>query len=101
MQQLNLEICLKQCYLVEVQNGTCLFWKKQGFYIIFAGSLESAYSLIRGSHEIWGESLGTFMISRPIYQCSDWRKFLELFISDIILQRHKTAMWTTSKTSFL
>ena len=42
---------------------------------IIAGSLESAYSLIRGCHEIWGQSLGTFMISRPIYQGSDWWKF--------------------------
>ena len=33
---------------------------------IFAGSLESAYSLIWGAHEIWGQDLGTFMISRPI-----------------------------------
>ena len=28
--------------------------------------LESAYSLIWGSHKIWGQDLGTFMISRPI-----------------------------------
>ena len=34
--------------------------------------LESAYSLIRGAHEIWGQSLGTFMISSPIYKGSDW-----------------------------
>ena len=31
-----------------------------------AGSLESAYSSIWGSHEIWGQDLGTFMISRPM-----------------------------------
>ena len=28
--------------------------------------LESAYSLTRGAHGIWGQGLGTFMISRPI-----------------------------------
>ena len=28
--------------------------------------LGSAYSLIWGAHEIWGQSLGTFMMSRPI-----------------------------------
>ena len=33
---------------------------------IFAGSLESAYSLNWGAREIWGQDLGTFMISRPI-----------------------------------
>ena len=33
---------------------------------IIAGSLESAYSSIWGSHEIWGQELRTFMISRPI-----------------------------------
>ena len=33
---------------------------------IFAGSWESAYSLIWGAHRIWGQGLGTFMISRPI-----------------------------------
>ena len=66
---------------------------------IFADS--SAYSLIRGSHEIWGQSLATFMISRPIYQGTDRWKFLELFISDVILQCHQTAMWTTFTTSFL
>ena len=33
---------------------------------IFAGSLESAYSSSWGSHEIWGQDLRTFMISRPI-----------------------------------
>ena len=42
---------------------------------IFAGSLESAYSLISGSHRIWGQDLGTSMISRPIYQGNDWWKF--------------------------
>ena len=34
--------------------------------LLVAGSLESAYSSIWGSHEIWGQDLGTFMISRPI-----------------------------------
>ena len=29
-------------------------------------TLESAYSLILGAHRIWGQGLGTFMISRPI-----------------------------------
>ena len=33
---------------------------------LFAGSLESAYSLNWGAREIWGQDLGTFMISRPI-----------------------------------
>ena len=33
---------------------------------IIAGSLESAYSLNWGAREIWGQDLGTFMISRPI-----------------------------------
>ena len=31
---------------------------------IIAGSLESAYSLIRGALQIWGQDLGTFI--RPI-----------------------------------
>ena len=31
-----------------------------------AGWLESAYSLNWGAREIWGQDLGTFMISRPI-----------------------------------
>ena len=43
--------------------------------VLIAGSLESAYSLISGSHRIWGQDLGTFMISRPIYQGNDWWKF--------------------------
>ena len=34
--------------------------------MIIAGSLESAYSLNWGAREIWGQDLGTFMISRPI-----------------------------------
>ena len=33
---------------------------------LVAGSLESAYSLNWGAREIWGQDLGTFMISRPI-----------------------------------
>ena len=33
---------------------------------LIAGSLESAYSLNWGAREIWGQDLGTFMISRPI-----------------------------------
>ena len=40
------------------------------FCILFAGSLEAAYSLNWGAREIWGkgggETLGTFMISRSI-----------------------------------
>ena len=28
--------------------------------------LESAYSLIWGAHRIWGQDLGTFMISRLV-----------------------------------
>ena len=34
--------------------------------INIAGLLESAYSLNWGAREIWGQDLGTFMISRPI-----------------------------------
>ena len=34
--------------------------------VLLLARLESAYSLIRGAHEIFGQSLGTFMISRPI-----------------------------------
>ena len=37
-------------------------------YSSLLARLESAYSLIRAAHEIWGQSLGTFMISRPIYK---------------------------------
>ena len=28
--------------------------------------LESTYSLIQSAHEIWGQSLGTFMMSKSI-----------------------------------
>ena len=38
-----------------------------GYYLILLPTrLESAYSLIRDAHEILGQSLGTFMKSRPI-----------------------------------
>ena len=37
-----------------------------GRFHVIAGSLESAYSLNWGAREIWGQDLGTFMISRPI-----------------------------------
>ena len=62
-----------------VKNVTCKpdLSYNTTFFIraFFAGSLESAYSLISGSHRIWGQDLGTFMISRPIYQGNDWWKF--------------------------
>ena len=34
--------------------------------VLLLARLESAYSLVRGAHETWGQSLDTFMISRPI-----------------------------------
>ena len=38
-----------------------------GYYLILLLTrLESAYLLIRGAHEIWEQSLDTFMKSRPI-----------------------------------
>ena len=40
--------------------------KTMKFDSVFAGALESAYSLNWGAREIWGQDLGTFMISRPI-----------------------------------
>ena len=44
-----------------------LCMKSENYYLwIIAGSLESAYSLNWGAREIWGQDLGTFMISRPI-----------------------------------
>ena len=66
--------------------------------------LESAYSLIWGSHKILGQDLGTFMISRPTYQDSDWWKF-SIWKSRICLS--VTSFYTsqqcgvTSTTSFL
>ena len=36
----------------------------QGEFLL--ARLESAYSLIWGAHKIWGQDIGTFMISRPI-----------------------------------
>ena len=35
-------------------------------FVQLLAHLESAYSLIRGAHEIWRQDLGTFMISEPI-----------------------------------
>ena len=34
--------------------------------LLLLARLESAYLLISDAHRIWGQDLGTFMISRPI-----------------------------------
>ena len=47
----------------------------QGGVHFLLALLESDYSLIRGAHRIWGQGLGTFIISKPISQGSDWWKF--------------------------
>ena len=36
------------------------------FIEILLACLESAYSLIWSAHRIWGQDLGTFMISGPV-----------------------------------
>ena len=55
--------------------------EKQSF---IAGSLESAYSLNWGTHEIWEQDLGSFMISRPIYKhCDCWKS--SIWNYDIIM----------------
>ena len=63
--------------VILVLNYNYLVWKipKVAFLWFIAGSLESAYSSIWGSHKIWGQDLGIFMISRPILHGSDWCKF--------------------------
>ena len=39
---------------------------KSYYRLILLTHLESVYSLIWGARDIWGQDLGTFMISRPI-----------------------------------
>ena len=69
---------------IKQQNNLLMWFKANSIYrgicreedqTFLAGSLESAYSSIWGSHEVWGQDLGTFMISSPIYHGSDWWKF--------------------------
>ena len=50
-----------QFWMLCLQHSLVLHFKQSKFLLL--PRLESAYSLIQGAHEIWGQSLGTFMIS--------------------------------------
>ena len=48
-----------------IKNTIMCNIKRQHFVFLLLTRLEPAYSLICGALQIWGQDLGTFILSRP------------------------------------